>query len=132
MPAQSGAKGLDGTGGTVQVDFATTYADTASAVTSADGSVGDGGSISVNGGTGGRLFSSGSFDAEGTNGGNIDLFGQNVFLVDASVDTAARVGNGGRIQSAVTSKAGTLQCRTLKRWTSRPRLNWWPMQAGWV
>src|SRR5262249_33646959 len=87
----AGAVRAAGDGGVVQVGFTQSYIDTASAVTSA-------GRIIVDDGGSGRLFSSGRFDATGTAGGSIDLFGQSIALVAATVDASGTAGAGGSIR----------------------------------
>jgi hypothetical protein len=91
------AAGTDGVGGSVQIGFSQSYIDTTAALTAASGTGAAGGQVRINGGSGGRLFSSGRFDATGTMGGTIDLFGQNVFLIAATLDASGSAGNGGRV-----------------------------------
>jgi hypothetical protein len=76
-------------GGAVRVAFTGAYIDTAAALTSAPG-----GRVVINGGTTGRLFSSGKDEATGTVGGAIDLLGREVLLVGATVDASGDVGGG--------------------------------------
>ena len=83
MPACQ-RQGSAGVGGAVQVGFSASYIDTAAAVTTADGAAA-GGRVSIDGGSNGRLFSSGHFDANGASGGAVDLFGQEIELVAATV-----------------------------------------------
>jgi hypothetical protein len=90
------AAGSAGAGGRVQIAFTESYIDTVTATTTASGTAA-GGLVSVNGGSGGRLFSSGRFEAAGTSGGSVDLFGQDVLLVGAGVD-ASGAGGGGRVR----------------------------------
>jgi hypothetical protein len=91
------ADGSSGEGGTVAETFTTSYLDTTSAHTSArDG--GSGGQVSLDGGTTGRLFTSGCLDAAGTTGGTIDLFGEDVLLVGASVNASGSTGSGGTVR----------------------------------
>jgi hypothetical protein len=89
------AAGTAGAGGQVQVAFTESYIDTVTATTTASGTAG--GSVSVNGGSGGRLFSSGRFEAAGASGGSVDLFGQDILLIGAAVD-ASGTGGGGRVR----------------------------------
>jgi autotransporter-associated beta strand protein len=81
-------------GGTVRIAFSGSYMDTTAAVTSADGLAGSGGNVTIDGGSTGRLFSSGRHDATGAVGGHVDLFGQEVVLVGASVDASGEAGGG--------------------------------------
>jgi hypothetical protein len=76
-------------GGSVRVDFTDSYIDTAAAVTSASS-----GSVTIDGGSTGRLFSSGSFRATGPYGGSVDLFGREVVLDGATVDASGAAGGG--------------------------------------
>jgi hypothetical protein len=92
------ASGAAGSGGTVQVRSTHSYIDTAAARTTASGTGGAGGRVSINGGSGGRLFSSGDFDATGTTGGSIDLLGQHIYLFAATGDASGSAGSGGRIR----------------------------------
>jgi hypothetical protein len=92
------AAGSGGSGGTVQVDFTHSYIDTTAARTTASGSGGAGGQVRIDGGSSGRLFSSGAFDGTGTIGGDIDLFGQSIFLVAGTADASGTAGSGGRIR----------------------------------
>ncbi len=86
------------TGGTIQIDFSQSYIDTASALATSSGISGDGGQVTIDGGTTGRLFSSGHFAATGANGGAISLFGQDIELVAGSIDASGSAGNGGNIR----------------------------------
>jgi hypothetical protein len=92
------AGGTAGAGGTIQVGFTHSYIDTTAAVTSATGVGAAGGQVAVNGGSNGRLVSSGRFLATGTSGGDIDLLGQDVFLIGTTVDASGAAGEGGRIR----------------------------------
>ncbi len=99
------AAGNAGSGGQVQIDFTQSYIDTTSATTTASGVVSNGSRVIVNGGSSGRLFSSGRFDATGTFGGSIELLGHDVLLIGATVDasgtaTAGRILIGGDYQGA--------------------------------
>jgi hypothetical protein len=77
------ADGSTGAGGTVTETFTTSYLDTTSTRTAANGPV-SGGQVSLDGGSGGRLFTSGSFDTTGASGGAIDLVGKDVLLIAAT------------------------------------------------
>ncbi|HEV3081862.1 MAG TPA: hypothetical protein VGY66_18930, partial [Gemmataceae bacterium] len=97
------ATGITGSAGQVQIDFTDSYIDTATATTTASSVRSTGSQVIVNGGSSGRLFSSGRFDATGTSGGSIDLLGHDVLLVAAVVDAsgtsaAGRVLIGGDYQ----------------------------------
>jgi hypothetical protein len=82
-------------GGSVRVEFTDSYIDTSAAVTSASGgAVSPGGSVTIDGGSTGRLYSSGSFRATGSVGGNVDLFGRVVVLGGATVDTSGEARGG--------------------------------------
>ena len=91
------AQGAVGTGGAIQVGFSASYIDTAAAVTTADGAA-VGGWVSIDGGSNGRLFSSGHFDANGASGGAVDLFGKDIALVAATVDATGVAGHGGAVR----------------------------------
>jgi hypothetical protein len=88
------ADGATSDGGRVQVEFADSYVATTAAMTSAHGGTGHGGSLTIDGGGTGRLFSSGSQQATGSVGGTIDLFGRDVVLVGAMVDVSGEFGGG--------------------------------------
>lgn len=92
------AAGTAGPGGQVQVSFTESYIDTVAATTTATGVGGAGGAVSVNGGSGGRLFSSGRFVATGTAGGSVDLSGHDVLLVGTAVDASGTAGEGGGVR----------------------------------
>jgi hypothetical protein len=89
-----------GQGGSVRVAFTDSYIDTSAAVTSADGGKGEpgalapGGFVTIDGGVTGHLFSSGTFQATGSSGGQVDLFGREIELVGASVDASGEAGGG--------------------------------------
>jgi hypothetical protein len=93
-----GAGTLAAPGGSVRVDFTESYIDTAAAMTSTAGLGGAGGTVTIDGGSTGRLFTSGRLEAGGTTGGAIDLFGADVLLVGASVDASGSVGRGGTLR----------------------------------
>jgi uncharacterized protein YkwD len=99
------AAGTNGAGGSVEVSFTQSYVDTTAALTSASGTGGAGGQVSIDGGNGGRLFSSGAFAATGTTGGSISLLGENIYLIAAMLDASGSAGSGGRV--SVWSDAGT-------------------------
>ena len=86
------ANGDSGSGGAVQVDFSGSYIDTTAAFTSADGT--PGGTIRIDGGSTGRLYSSGTQEAIGSTGGNIDLSGREVVLNGNTVDASGETGGG--------------------------------------
>jgi hypothetical protein len=89
------ADGGPGGGGAVRVAFTGSYIDTVAARTSASGgAAGLGGEVTIDGGTTGRLFSSGSQQATGSVGGRVDLFGREVVLDGASVDASGEFGGG--------------------------------------
>jgi hypothetical protein len=90
------AAGSAGQGGSVQIAFKASYSDTVAALTTASGLGGAGGQVAVDGGR--RLFSSGRFLAKGTGGGDVDLFGQAVFLIGGTVDGSGTAGAGGRVR----------------------------------
>jgi hypothetical protein len=92
-----------GAGGTVQITFTGSYIDTSAAVTSANGGKrassepgvsAPGGILTIDGGATGHLFSSGTFHATGSVGGRIDLFGQDIELVAATIDASGDSGGG--------------------------------------
>jgi autotransporter-associated beta strand protein len=93
-----------GPGGTVRVAFSGSYVDTSAAVTSARGGIDEpealatalapGGTVTIDGGGAGHLFSSGRHDATGTIGGHVDLFGRDIELVAATVDASGETGGG--------------------------------------
>jgi hypothetical protein len=86
---QAGRVSADGAagGGAVTVAFRGSYIDTAQALTAAAGGAGRGGVVTLEGGPGGHLFSSGSQRARGAAaGGAVALRGGDVALVGARVD----------------------------------------------
>ena len=86
-------------GGRVRVAFRSAYVATRAALTSASGTGAGGGAVVIDGGTTGRLFSSGRQAATGMVGGRIDLLGREVVLVGAAVDASGAAG-GGRVRIA--------------------------------
>ncbi len=82
----------------MDVNFTASYVDTTAGLTRAGGTGGSGGQVTIDGGATGQLFSSGRFEAAGTTGGQIDLFGKSIFLIGATVDASAAVRSGGRIR----------------------------------
>jgi hypothetical protein len=92
----SGRVSADGSagGGAVRISFTRSYVDTSPSVISADGGASPGGSMTIDGGTTGRLFISGRHESVGSVGGSIDLFGQVIELVGATVDASGEFGGG--------------------------------------
>src|SRR5262249_46329315 len=102
----AGRISADGTGpgGTVRVAFSGSYADPSAAVTSARGGIDEpealatalapGGTVTIDGGGTGHLFSSGRHDATGAIGGHVDLFARDIELVGATVDASGQAGGG--------------------------------------
>jgi hypothetical protein len=92
------ANGSAGAGGSVRVDFTGQYLATVSSLTSAGSTgTGSGGLVVIDGHSTGTVFSSGQYQASalrGGSGGEIDLFGQQVQLVGASVTASGNTGGG--------------------------------------
>ncbi len=88
------AGGISAPGGSVKIAFTSSYNDTVAALTSANG----GGQITIDGGSTGRLFSSGSMTATGTSGGSINLFGKDILLIADKLDVSGSVGQGGKVK----------------------------------
>jgi filamentous hemagglutinin family protein len=88
------ADGNVGKAGNIGIDFTQNYIAVEVASLSASSFESDGGTVSVNGGTTGRLFTSGSIQATGETGGEIDLFGEEVLLAAAQVDASGDSGGG--------------------------------------
>jgi hypothetical protein len=92
------ANGSMGAGGSVRVDFTGQYLATVSSLTSAASTgSGAGGLVVIDGHSTGTLFSSGQYQASavhGGQGGEIDLFGQQVQLVGASITASGNTGGG--------------------------------------
>jgi hypothetical protein len=86
-----------GAGGTVRIAFRDSYVGTSAAVTSADGGSGPGGTVVLDGGAAGHLFSSGRHEATGADGGQVDLFARVIDLVGATVDASGGAGGGVRV-----------------------------------
>jgi hypothetical protein len=82
-------------GGQVHIAFSNAYIATTAASVSASSTAGPGGSITIDGGNTGRLYSSGQHLATGTVGGGIDLFGRDVILAGATVSASGLSGGGG-------------------------------------
>jgi hypothetical protein len=104
------ADGTVGDGGTVRVGFTGSYIATAAAVTSANGGrAGQGGRLTVDGGATGRLFSSGTQQAAAAGrGGDVALLGKDVILAGATVDAA---GAAVHAPSVVVTPATTLRAQ---------------------
>ncbi|HYP62274.1 MAG TPA: hypothetical protein VEQ16_00215, partial [Acidocella sp.] len=90
-----------GPGGSVQVSFTGVYIGTVAGLTSANSqpepgasAPGVGGTVIINGGATGRLFSSGKHEATGATGGEVDLLGREIVLPGASIDTSGNNGGG--------------------------------------
>jgi len=92
------ADGSQGSGGFVHIDFTNRYLATQSALTSASSTgTGAGGVVVVDGQGGSSLFSSGQYRASavhGQQGGQIDLFAQQVQLVGANINASGWSGGG--------------------------------------
>lgn len=90
------ADGSNGAGGEVDIDFSENYIAMQASKLSATGNDADGGTISINGGATGRLFTSGEIDAGSSNGigGHLELFGNEVLLVAARLDASGDNGGG--------------------------------------
>ena len=89
------ADGTQGPGGTVSIAFTGAYIDTVAALTTANsGSSGQGGHVVLNGGTTGRLFSSGRQQAMASVGGSVDLLGREIVLDGGAVDVSGETGGG--------------------------------------
>ena len=86
------ANGSQGAGGSIRVDFTGSYLATVSSITSANSlGRGTGGVVVIDGHASGTLFSSGQYQASavhGLQGGEIDLFAQQVQLVGASINAS--------------------------------------------
>lgn len=93
-PITADGNGPNGSGGAVRIAFTDSYIDTLAAVASANGALGLGGSLTINGGRTGRLFTSGNHQATGSAGGSIDHFGRELMLVGAQVDASGNAGGG--------------------------------------
>jgi hypothetical protein len=93
---QSGAVTADGSagaGGSILVDFSRSYIASSASLLQADGAT-VGGRVVVNGGSSGRLYTSGSAVADGMHGGTVELLGQAVILAAGSVDSSGTDGGG--------------------------------------
>ena len=104
-PTYLNAGVLAAPGGSIAIDFMTSYIDTAAAVTSVSGNGTAAGRVTIDGSATGRLFSSGRFEAKGTDGGSIDLTGKDILLIAGNLDASASNGAGGHI--TVMSQAST-------------------------
>jgi hypothetical protein len=87
------ADGSAGAGGSIQLQFSRNYIASSAALLQADGATA-GGSIVVNGGAAGRLYTSGSASADGLQGGTVELLGQAVILAAGGVDVSGTDGAG--------------------------------------
>jgi hypothetical protein len=108
------AAGSAGSGGTVVVNFTDSYIDTTAAWTTARSKGSAGGVVSIDGGSSGRLLSSGAFDVTGASGGDINLYGQNIFLVATTADASGTASSGGRIRIGGDYQARTPPCPMLR------------------
>jgi hypothetical protein len=86
------ADGISGDGGQVGIIFTGSYVGTVAGLTSAHGS--QGGSVRIDGGSTGRLYSSGSHLVTGRRGGQVDLLGREVVLPGATVDASGQSAGG--------------------------------------
>ena len=109
------AVGTAADGGSVQIGFHESYIATAAALTSADGV--HGGQVIIDGGTTGRLFSSGTQEAVGRSsvGGTVSLNGGEVVLVGATADASGQAGGGAvSIGSGLPAQAVTVNAARLR------------------
>ncbi|HLJ93286.1 MAG TPA: hypothetical protein VKU02_08860 [Gemmataceae bacterium] len=111
-PITAEATGPSMNGGQVHIAFTDSYVATTAAVISAGSATGRSGSLTVNGGSTGRLYSSGRHMATGSVGGSIDLLGREVVLSGATVDASGERGGGsvrigGDVQARDPSFANT-------------------------
>jgi hypothetical protein len=91
-PITADASSPSADGGTVHLGFTDSYVGTAAGLTSANGA--SGGSIVIDGGATGHLFSSGRHVATGSVGGSINLLGREVVLAGVTVDASGETGGG--------------------------------------
>jgi hypothetical protein len=81
-------------GGQVDIAFTQSYLATAAAEVSANNAAGPAGQVTIDGGSSGRLYSSGRHSATGSVGGAVALLGREVVLVGAAVDASGEAGGG--------------------------------------
>jgi hypothetical protein len=93
-PITADGTGPGGNGGQVHIAFTDAYIGTTAAVVSASSSSGPGGSLTMDGGSTGHLFSSGRQLATGLVGGAIDLLGRDIVLAAATVEVSGQQGGG--------------------------------------
>jgi hypothetical protein len=93
-PVTANAAAPGSNGGAVHIAFTEAYVATTAAVVSASSSAGPGGEVTVDGGSTGRLYSSGGHLVTGLVGGAVDLVGRQVVLSAATVDASGQSGGG--------------------------------------
>jgi len=93
-PMTADRTGPGGHGGQVHIAFTGGYVATTAAAVSASSAAGPGGHVTIDGGSTGRLYSSGRHLVTGSVGGAVDLFGREVVLVGAAVDVSGQTGGG--------------------------------------
>ena len=93
-PITADSTGPGANGGQVYIGFTGAYVATTAAVLSASSAAGPGGQLTIEGGSTGHLFSSGRHVATGSVGGAVALFGRDVVLDGATVDTSGTIGGG--------------------------------------
>jgi hypothetical protein len=93
-PITADSNGAGVPAGQVGIAFTGAYVATTAAVMSASSTTGLGGTLSIDGGNTGHLFTSGRQLATGSVGGTVDLLGQDIILSAATVDTSGMAGGG--------------------------------------
>jgi hypothetical protein len=93
-PITADSLGPGAKGGQVFIAFSGAYVATTAAPMSASSATGPAGVLTIDGGSTGRLFSSGRQQATGTVGGAVDLFSRDIVLAAATVDASGAAGGG--------------------------------------
>ena len=116
-PITADGTGPRGNAGQVDIRFTAAYVATTAAVMSASSAAGLGGQLTVDGGSTGHLFTSGSQLATGSVGGTVNLAGQDIILSGATVDVSGLAGGGsvriGRDSPEPDSAEGTTDTVTV-------------------
>jgi hypothetical protein len=100
--------GADGHGGQIEIAFTGSYLATVAGIVSASSLAGPGGQVVLDGGSTGRLYSSGGQSATGSVGGTVALLGHEIVLAGATVNASGRNGGGSvRVGGDFSGRAST-------------------------
>jgi hypothetical protein len=93
-PVTAEGTGPGESGGKVDLAFTGSFIATTGSVLSASSAVGPGGELIIDGGSTGRLYSSGRQEATGLIGGAVELLGQDIVLAGATISVSGQTGGG--------------------------------------